>query len=87
MLLQRIAEHGSISGAARSMKMSYRQAWELVNRMNQHCEEPLVHSSTGGRGGGGAQLTASGKRAIALYHEVREDFDAFLAERSRKVKI
>lgn len=82
ILLERIREHGSISAAARSMQMSYRQAWELVNSMNTHSTSPLVNSATGGKGGGGASLTKTGEQAITLYHQVWEDFEAFLAQRS-----
>lgn len=86
-LLERIREHGSISAAARSIKMSYRQAWALVNSMNTYSHTPLVSSATGGKGGGGASLTETGEKAIALYHAVRADFDAFLAKRSESLTL
>lgn len=87
LLLERIREYGSISAAARSMQMSYRQAWDLVNAMNSHSPTPIVSSATGGKGGGGASLTATGEQAIALYHAVRKDFDAFLAQRSESLTL
>lgn len=87
VLLERIREYGSISAAARSMKMSYRQAWELVNSMNTYSHVPLVSSATGGKGGGGASLTETGEKAIALYHAVRADFDAFLVKRSESLTL
>ena len=40
VLLERIGEHGSISAAARSMDMSYRHAWKLVDSMNQQSNTP-----------------------------------------------
>ena len=82
LLLERIRELGSISAAARSMKMSYRQAWQLVQSMNAHSTEPLVASATGGKGGGGASVTASGERAILLFAEVQRDIDQFLTQRA-----
>lgn len=87
VLLERIREYGSISAAARSMEMSYRQAWQLVNSMNQHSSEPLVQSATGGKGGGGANLTATGEKAIELFWAVKRDFDAFLAKRSEALSL
>lgn len=87
VLLERIREYGSISAAARSMQMSYRQAWELVNSMNQHSQEPLVHSATGGKGGGGASLTPTGEKAITLFWAVKQDFDEFLAKRSETLSL
>ncbi len=87
VLLERIEEHGSISAAARSMKMSYRHAWELVNSMNRQSKQPLVESSTGGRGGGGAVLTAEGTQAIALFKRVADDFSAFLARQNEGLEL
>lgn len=87
ILLERIKEHGSISAAARSMKMSYRQAWQLVHSMNTHSNNPLVNSSTGGKGGGGASLTETGERAIALFRELEKDMHAFMEQRSAEIAL
>ena len=83
VLLERIREHGSISAAARSMDMSYRHAWDLVDSMNRQGRQPVVEKSTGGRGGGGAVVTKAGERAIDCFWSAYRDFRAFLAERSR----
>jgi len=77
-LLERIREHGSISAAAKSLKMSYRRAWMLVDAINRQCAKPLVITSTGGKGGGGAILTENGQRAIQQYWEVSRRFEEFL---------
>ena len=69
-LLERIAQEGSISAAGRSMKMSYKRAWELVSNINQSFEEPLVTAQTGGRSGGGAVLTARGQELIRHYRAI-----------------
>lgn len=61
LLLQKIDELGSISAAGRAMKMSYRQAWELINQLNHAFKEPVVQSQAGGNKGGGAHLTDFGK--------------------------
>jgi len=60
-LLQAVAQTGSISAAAREMKMSYRRAWLLIDAMNQCFREPVVDTATGGKGGGGAQITSFGR--------------------------
>ncbi|WP_228854760.1 winged helix-turn-helix domain-containing protein [Desulfomarina profundi] len=78
VLLERIREHGSISRAARSMKMSYKHAWDLVDSMNRKSPDPLVITSKGGKGGGGARLTAAGEREVAAFWELQERFSAFL---------
>jgi molybdate transport system substrate-binding protein len=47
--------------------MSYRQAWLLVQGMNEGAGEPLVRTATGGRHGGGAELTLLGTWALSLF--------------------
>lgn len=69
-LLMRIGGAGSIAAAGRAMGMSYKRAWSLVDEMNAAFEQPLVASSRGGTGGGGAQLTATGAEVLRLYHSV-----------------
>lgn len=69
-LLQAIGETGSISAAARRMKMSYRRAWLLVDTMNQCFDGPLVETATGGNHGGGARITELGKEVLRRYREM-----------------
>ena len=66
-LLEAIEKTGSISGAARSMKMSYRRAWNLVDAMNTCFRQPLVDAAPGGRGGGGTSLTDAGRDVLHRY--------------------
>jgi molybdate transport system regulatory protein len=80
VLLERIREHGSISAAARSMKMSYRHAWKLVDSMNRQGRTPLVTTSTGGKGGGGTTLTEAGERAITALRTAWKGLDEFLGQ-------
>ncbi len=71
-LLDAIARTGSISAAARDMGMSYRRAWTLVETMNASFRKPLVMSAVGGRGGGGAQVTATGREVLKRYRAMEE---------------
>ena len=71
-LLRLIEEMGSISAAAREMGMSYRRAWTLVETMNGAFREPVVEAATGGRGGGGAQVTDFGREALKRYRAMEE---------------
>ena len=66
-LLTAIAETGSISAAGKSMNMSYRRAWMLVDVMNRCFKSPLVETAKGGSHGGGAWLTPLGKEVLAHY--------------------
>lgn len=69
-LLDAIAETGSISAAARQMRMSYRRAWLLVDTMNNCFRAPLVDTAKGGAEGGGARLTPLGKKVLSRYREL-----------------
>jgi len=71
MLLERIDQLGSISAAAKSMKLAYRNAWLWVEAMNKLAPAPLVEKSTGGAHGGYARLTGEGRRIVAEYKEKR----------------
>lgn len=65
-LLEAIARTGSISQAAKSMNMSYRRAWQLVDTMNQCFETALVETQTGGTHGGGAAISFGPESLTAL---------------------
>ena len=69
-LLEAIRSTGSISAAARSLGMSYRRAWLLVEEINNALRDPAVTAETGGRSGGGAALTRVGERVIDLYRSI-----------------
>jgi molybdate transport system regulatory protein len=71
MLLERLEQLGSIAAAARSMKLTYRNAWLWIDAMNRLAPSPLVEKITGGAGGGHAQLTDEGHKAIESYRELR----------------
>ena len=80
VLLERIAEFGSISKAAKSMGMSYRQAWELVDSINSQAGRPLVETSVGGKKGGGTKLTEAGREAIEGFWNIYKKFKNFLTK-------
>ena len=69
-LLGHIARQKSIAAAAKLMDMSYRRAWGLVRSINDAAGEPLVEVAKGGTGGGGAELTAAGRDALAAYRGI-----------------
>jgi molybdate transport system regulatory protein len=66
-LLENIARCGSIAAAGREMGMSYKRAWELIGTLNAMFRAPLVESTRGGAGGGGAVLTDFGLEVVAQY--------------------
>ena len=88
-LLEHVRDTGSISAAGRRMKMSYKRAWDLVDAMNKHFATPVVETSKGGAGGGGARLTAMGEEVIERYRSIQaqaaESVDAEVRTLHRKL--
>ena len=87
MLLEKIKELGSITVAAKSMKMSYRHAWELIDSMNKQAKSPLVETTSGGVGGGGTKITKEGEKAIILFRDLQKRFHKFNEEESKRIKL
>lgn len=71
-LLQNIQVYGSISKAAKEMKMSYKAAWDSVDIMNKLANKPLVSKVSGGKGGGGTVITSHAKELIQNYEELKK---------------
>lgn len=69
-LLEAIHETGSISQAGRSLGMSYRRAWLLVDDLNRCFREPVVATQPGGARGGGAALTRFGRELVKKYRSI-----------------
>ncbi|MDY0056086.1 MAG: LysR family transcriptional regulator [Methyloversatilis sp.] len=72
-VLEGIAATGSLAETGRRLGMSYQRIWSLVDAMNKDFVEPLVTKQRGGTAGGGARLTATGERVLALYRAIEED--------------
>ena len=72
-LLEAVREYGSISAAARSLDMSYRRAWLLIDELNRSLKSPATRSEQGGQSGGGCTLTPVGETIIRLYRDVEEE--------------
>jgi molybdate transport system regulatory protein len=71
-LLEAVAELGSIAAAARSMSMSYRHAWEMLDDVNRCFDGRVVETEAGGRAGGGARVTEFGRDLVARYRAMQD---------------
>lgn len=78
-LVERIAQTGSISAAARQMGMSYRRAWQLVESLNRTFLAPVVTTSIGGTRGGGARVTPFGNRLVSRFRAMEGNASAAIA--------
>ena len=85
-LLERIDRCGSIAAAGREMSMSYKRAWQLIGTLNAMFREPLVDSTRGGPGGGGAVLTEAGRTVLRLYRDFEDDVADAGAERLKAMQ-
>ncbi len=85
-LLEEIDRHGSISQAAKAVPISYKAAWDAIDAMNNVAPEPLVLRATGGRGGGGTELTAFGRRLIAFYRALETESQLALEKLTGNLK-
>ena len=72
-LLELIEKEGSIRAAAAAMNMSYRHAWLLLQAVEDTFGVPVLATSTGGAGGGGARLTEFGRTLVARYRSIESN--------------
>jgi molybdate transport system regulatory protein len=85
-LLEAVRNCGSISQAGRSLDMSYRRAWLLIDDMNRCFREPVVAAQPGGAQGGGAALTAFGEQLIKKYRAIEAQATAAAKEQLRDLE-
>jgi molybdate transport system regulatory protein len=84
-LLEAIDLQGSISAAAKQLKISYRAAWDAVDEMNNLWESPLVAKQPGGTHGGGTRLTTEGRQLIEGFKTILDEYQRFTTELSRNL--
>lgn len=83
-LLAQLAESGSITQAAKAVKMSYKAAWDAIDTMNNLAGEPLVERLTGGKGGGGTRLTKRGEQLVNNFKIIEKEHRDFIAQLDRQ---
>jgi len=85
-LLDGIVRTGSLSAATRELGMSYRRGWALVHSVNEAFRTPVVHFATGGKDGGGAELTAFGKHLVETFRDLERVVDRLVQDRCRTIR-
>ena len=86
-LLKAIEENGSLTKAAKSLHMSYKKAWSLVDAVNSRAEKPVITTAVGGKSGGGTSLTPYGKSLIETFDTINENCWTYLDEQISKSKL
>ena len=85
-LLASIAHCGSITQAAKAIKMSYKAAWDAIDTMNNLAGEPLVERLTGGKGGGGTRLTPRGQQLVSNFRLIEQAHRRFVDQLSSQAQ-
>lgn len=86
-LLEKIAETGSISAAAKEMKMSYKKAWKIIDEINEIYKTNLVVREQGGKSGGGTRLTQKGQETVQAFRQLEDKLREFLIKESSKINL
>lgn len=76
-LLHRVEEYHSLRSAASSMGMAYSKAWSILKNCEEHLGFQLLHSTIGGKNGGGATLTDDARKMLDAYDAYCAELNAF----------
>lgn len=85
-LLKEIEKTGSLSKAAKELKMSYKKAWQMIDSVNKSSKKEVVTKVVGGQGGGGAIITEYGKELMKTFEEINSNCWAFLDEQTKRLE-
>lgn len=84
-LLSAIAQSGSINQAAKQVGLSYKGAWQMIERANNLAPKVLVATATGGSKGGGTQLTTAGMALLRLFGQLTEQHQHFISQLNQEL--
>lgn len=79
-LLRAIDQSGSINQAAKQVGLSYKGAWQIIERANNDSPKMLINTMTGGSKGGGTRLTETGRAFLNLFDRLQIQHRQFLAQ-------
>jgi molybdate transport system regulatory protein len=84
-LLRAIDQSGSLNQAAKQVGLSYKGAWQIIERANNGAPKTLVSTATGGSKGGGTCLTEAGLSLLALFTRLEQQHRQFLDQLNRSL--
>ncbi|UCH80078.1 MAG: LysR family transcriptional regulator [Nitrospiraceae bacterium] len=84
-LLEEIERLGSINKAARAINVSFRKALSYIQSMEARLGKDLVIRQTGGRNGGGANLTDEARKILAKYRELESGVNEMLDRKFKEI--
>ncbi len=77
LLLKQVQKTGSLRKAAINMNMAYTKALKLIKAAESNLGTKLIITSTGGKGGGGSEITKQAEVLIEQYEKFKCDVDAY----------
>ncbi|MFD2565689.1 winged helix-turn-helix domain-containing protein [Aquimarina rubra] len=86
-ILKAIMVEGSLSKAAKSLGMSYKKAWNLVDSINKNASAPIIITNTGGSGGGGTEITEYGVKMITAFENINKNCWDFLDQQLKELQL
>lgn len=84
-LLDAIDQTGSLNQAAKQVGLSYKGAWQIIERVNNASPRILIATATGGKKGGGSQLTPSAKRLLEVFRNLQQQHQLFIQQLNTSV--
>ncbi|MBE7446068.1 MAG: LysR family transcriptional regulator [Planctomycetia bacterium] len=85
MLLEAVDRLGSLNAAAKELGMSYRAAWGKIKATEKALGIRLLDVTTGGKGGGGATLTAEARELILKYKKFSDRMTSLMEKEFRHI--
>ena len=86
-ILEAVDECGSITAAAKKLKMSYKFTWDYLVRMRRRLHQPVIVTHRGGtqagkkRGGGGTMLTPTARILLKEFKETERQVQNIVRKR------
>ena len=84
-LLAAIDQSGSLNKAAKQVGLSYKGAWQMIERANNASPRVLIATATGGSKGGGSQLTPAAKRLLAVFQDLQQQHQSFIQQLNQQL--
>lgn len=85
-LLKAVEQSGSINQAVRQVGLSYKGAWQMLERASNGAPQPLLTTAIGGSKGGGSVLTPAGRALLALFSRLERQHREFIADLNRSLE-
>ena len=87
LLLKAISETSSLALAARRSKISYRNAWGRIRRIEGQSGQKIVSTRSGGKTGGGSRLTTAGEALLKEFGTMTRYLNDALEDREASASV